>query len=348
MYINTLFGQENIALIAADRNIQLKKDSAHFMLEKLAFQTAFGQKPKLIVYQGLKENVDSTNINQWFNVARNAKFIEPLLAHLEPDFSQYTASLNYKFHPNYWRLGEFQNFFRWINRFEHKEFALVNVAANTLTYYRDNRAVLEMNVIVGTSKNKTPIMSTEMDAVMLYPYWTATRNIAINEILPHVKKDLAYLDRNNFEVLDANYKLINPRNVDWGSLNASNFTYKFRQGTGCDNALGLLKINIKNPYSVYMHDVPHTEHSLSLFNREKRFFSHGCIRLQKPLELANLLNAKEPIDQDLLEKCLVNKKPTVIDLVKPIPVFIMYFTDFIDGQGEWITVEDYYKAYKYD
>jgi hypothetical protein len=343
---NCLFAQEKISLMASERNIHLKNDEHKAMLEDLAFQLAFGNKPFLLDYQGLIENIDSTNAKQWIEVAKNSKFIEPLIAHLEPDYAQYSASLLYKFHPNYSRLTDYQNFFRWVNRFDHEAFVLINVPANTLTFYKDNQATLEMNVIVGTNKNKTPLMATEADALMLYPYWTATRNIAVNEILPHVKKDLAYLYKNNFEVLDANYNVISPSSVDWQSLNASNFNYKFRQGTGCDNSLGLLKINIKNPYSVYMHDVPHTEYSQSLFNRDKRFFSHGCIRLQHPLALANFLRPKQPIDQNLLEKCLINQKTTVIDLEKPIPIFIMYFTNYIDSEGKWKSVDDYYKRIK--
>jgi L,D-transpeptidase YcbB len=340
---NVVFAQENISALALEKNIKITETEKDEALENLALQMAYGHKPKLLKYQELDEKVDSTIAQQWLNVAKKAKYIDPLLSFLEPDFAEYTASLNYKFHPNYPDLSEFQNFFRWINRFEHNQFILINVASNTLTLYHKTESILEMKVILGTYKNKTPIMATVADAVMIYPYWTPTKNIATKEILPMVQKDIRYLARNNFEVLDANSKIIDPYKIDWTSLNATNLPYKFRQGTGCDNALGLLKINIKNPYSIYLHDVPHTEHSKSLFEKEKRFFSHGCIRLQEPLKLANLMNPMEQINQNLLETCLINEKPKVIELVKPIPIFVMYFTNYIDKQGEWQKAPDYYK-----
>lgn len=343
--------QKSIMQLATDSNIQLRVSSNSTemeLLEKLAFQSLYGTKPSHISYSSLKENIDSTKIKNWVSVASKAKFIEPMYAFIEPDFSEYTASKTYKFHPNYSRLSEFQNFFRWINRFNLENFILINVASGQLTYYKGNHPLLDMKVIVGTSKNKTPRMASTVDAVMLYPYWVPTRNIAVNEILPMVKKDLTYLDRNNFDVLDSWGGIVDPRGIDWISMNSENFSYKFRQGTGCDNALGLLKINLKNPFSIYMHDVPHTKQSLSLFDKEKRFFSHGCIRLEKPLLLANLLHPKEVINENLLSECLLNEKPKLVELEKEVPVFVMYFTDYIDKNGEWKTADDFYKLSKND
>ncbi|WP_341225912.1 L,D-transpeptidase family protein [uncultured Arcticibacterium sp.] len=341
------YSQDNLPLLANERNISLPLNARN-TINELAYQIHFGKTPKLLSYNALKEKIDSSNVEQWLKVATKSSSIEPFLSHLEPDFSEYTSSLKYKYHPDYYKLGEFQNFFRWLNRYKHDSFILINVASNELVFYKNNQPWLSMNVIVGTAKNKTPIMATEADAVMVYPYWTATKNIALNEILPKVKEDISYLDRNNFEVLNEKYQIINPTTIKWDSVNAKNFKYKFRQGTGCDNSLGLLKINIKNPYSVYMHDVPHTVYSQGLFSRDSRFFSHGCIRLERPLDLAKLLEPKESIDDDLLEKCLINQKPRIIELKQNTPIFVMYFTDYIDQNGTWKSVKDYYKIVKYD
>lgn len=337
--------QDSLLRLAKERNIELAESQS---ISSLAYSAHFGQKPKLLSYNALEEKYDSTNVKQWIQVASKSASLKPLLSHLEPDFAEYTTSLKYKYHPEYYKLAEFQNFFRWINRYQHDTFILINVASNELIFYKENQPWLTMNVIVGTSKNRTPIMATEADAMVIYPYWTATRNIAVNEILPKVQEDISYLERNNFEVLDPKYQIINPEIIPWDSLNTNNFKYIFRQGTGCDNSLGLLKINIKNPYSVYLHDVPHTAYSQSLFKRESRFFSHGCIRLERPLDLAKLLQPKETINEDLLAQCLISKKPQVIELQKKVPVFIMYFTDYIDQSGNWKSVKDYYKIIKYD
>ena len=338
------FGQDNLYSLGSSRNIELKeRDSSYkIRLKELAFKTAFGHTPEFLAYNNLSESIDSTKLILWLKVANRATFIEPLMNYLEPDYPEYTASKLYKFHPKYKNLGEFQNFFRWLGRFETEQFVLINVAANTLTYYKNNQAQFDMKVIVGTKKNQTPLIATSADAVILYPYWTATRNISINEILPKVKTDSSYLFRNNFQVLNQNMEILNPREINWQDVNSNNFNFKFRQGTGCDNALGLLKINIENPLSIYLHDVPHQAYSIALFERDLRFFSHGCIRLAEPLIMANTLEPKEAIDKRLLDECLINQKPKLIELKVKVPVFIMYFTDYIDNAGEWKTVSDYY------
>lgn len=311
-------------------------------LFQIALKQHYGVKPKHLSYQGLSERIDSTLLSNWVGNVKNTKDPTPFLDFLNPDFPEFTQSLTYRFHPDYAKLAHFQNFYRWTQRFHAERFVLINIAANELVFYEKQQPILRMNVIVGTRKNQTPTMATVADAVIVYPYWTATRNIALNEILPKVQQNVAYLRQNNFEVINDKGKVINPYAVDWSELNTSNFNYRFRQGTGCENALGLMKINIQNPYSVYMHDTPHTENSQSLFQREKRFFSHGCIRLQKPLELANLLRPSRNIDQQLMEYCKTNEIPEVIELKEPVPVFVMYFTDYIDQSGEWKSVEDHY------
>jgi murein L,D-transpeptidase YcbB/YkuD len=313
-----------------------------------ALTAYYGQKPASLDYteRELKEYIDSVFIDSWVQNVKNSEDPLRFLDILNPDFTEFTESLKYRFHPDYKRLNEFQNFFRWIQRFNAERFVLVNIASQELVFYENKLPVLRMPVIAGTRKNQTPTLATLADDVVVYPYWTATRSIAVNEILPKVKEDINYLKRNNFEVLDKNHRVIDPKAVDWKALNSDNFPYYFRQGTGCENSLGLLKINIRNPHYIYLHDTPHTKASQSLFNRQNRFFSHGCIRVQKPLELVQKLNPSKTIDQNLMDYCLVNQKPETISLTQPVPVFIMYFTDYIDEQGQWKTSDDYYRRKK--
>ncbi|WP_304233946.1 L,D-transpeptidase family protein [Jiulongibacter sediminis] len=327
------------AQVVAAQQVSTKEQS----LFKLALESKYGHQPANLRFINLTETIDSTQLKSWVQRVKDAPKPESFLSFLEPDFPEFTQSLKYRFHPDYKRLNEFQNFFRWVQRFDAGKFVLINVASGELTLYENNLPELRMRVITGTRSHKTPLMATVADAAIVYPYWTPTRNIAVNEILPKVKEDIRYLERNSFEILDAKRKKIDPYSVDWQSLDKDNFNLTFRQSTGCDNALGLLKINIQNPYSVYMHDTPHTEASRSLFDREKRFFSHGCIRLQKPLELAQKLDPVESINQNLMDYCVKNESPKTIELKEPIPVFILYFTHYIDENGDWKTVEDYYK-----
>ncbi|MGR3809005.1 L,D-transpeptidase family protein [Jiulongibacter sp. NS-SX5] len=312
-------------------------------LVQKAFEAKYGHTPKHLNYNGLKAKIDSGMIYHWLATTTKP---EEHLDYLNPHDLPYIQSLKYRFHQNYDRLNEFQNFFRWKERFNIDEYVLINIANGQLSFHRKDIQPLRMKVIVGTRRHQTPTLATYADAVTIYPYWTATRNISINEILPKVKEDPEYLTRNNFDVLDQQFKVLKADTIQWQNITAKNFKFYFRQGTGCDNALGLLKINIRNPYSVYMHDTPHTQASKSLFAREARFYSHGCIRLEQPLELANALQPQKEIDQQLMNYCLQNQKPQIIPLKKDIPVFIMYFTDCIDENGDWKTVEDFYQLSK--
>ncbi|SOE23000.1 L,D-transpeptidase catalytic domain [Spirosomataceae bacterium TFI 002] len=306
-------------------NIPVSLDSAK--LEKLAYEFIqkyhFGEKPKNLTFNGLDNSKGKQICSTWVNEFMNMPLTKALPIQSRP-------------------IGELENFKLWKQQFDITNYVLVNIASNELTAFENDSIALKMKVIVGTRKNKTPVMATYADAVMLYPYWTPTANIIHNEIIPKVKKDMSYLSRNNFEVLNNKGQLVDPTDLDWNSFNRKNFPYKIRQGTGCDNSLGLLKINIQNPHSIYMHDTPHTTYNKGLFDREKRFFSHGCIRLEKPLELANWLDPKTTIDQGLMDKCLLNQKPEVVFLKQKVPVFLMYFTEYYDENGEYVELDDVY------
>lgn len=283
----------------------------------------FGKKPKNIKFNGLNTKKGQIITNKWVS-----DFMEIPMVKSLPLKNKTT--------------NEYENFQEWKKQFELTKYVLINIASNELFAYQNDSVVLKMKVIVGTKKNQTPIMATYANAIMLYPYWTPTANIVFNEIIPKIIENPTYLSRNNFEVLNRKYQIIDPNTLDWKTFNRSNFPYIIRQGTGCDNSLGLLKINIENPYSIYMHDTPHTTYNKGLFDKEKRFFSHGCIRLDKPLELANWLNPIKMVDEGLMEKCFLNQKPEVILLREKVPVFLMYFTEFIVKNGESHVYKDHY------
>jgi hypothetical protein len=314
--------------------------------QDFAFKYQYGKPHKLLKYNALQEKIDSSKSKEWALMFLFSTDKLPDLSPLEPESTTFRRLKQYRDSTTSKSLTEYDNFWRWLQRYPTEKFIVINVPSAELTLYEQNEAVLKMKVIVGTKSNQTPIISTYADAVSIYPYWTPTRNITMNELLPKIKSDLGFLDRNNFEVLDKNRQIINPSTLNWSTFSKSNFPYTLRQGTGCDNSLGLLKINIKNPYSVYLHDTPHTTYSKGLFNREKRFFSHGCIRLEKPLELVDALKPTKKIDTELMNKCLLNQTPQVIQLQAEVPVFITYFTDIINESGEIQSFTDYYNLKK--
>lgn len=339
--------------LAAELGISLSIDERLDISEKytqaaqsFAFQYQYGSSHKLLRYNALSEKVDSTKSREWALMFLFSTDELPDLSPLEPENTTFQRLKQYRDSTNAKSLAEYDTFWRWLERYPKQQFIVINIPSAELTLYEQSEAVLKMKVIVGTKSNQTPIVATYADAVSIYPYWTPTRNITVNELLPKIKESLSFLERNSFEVLDKNRQTVDPATLDWASFSSSNFPYTLRQGTGCDNSLGLLKINIKNPYSVYLHDTPHTEYSKGLFNREKRFFSHGCIRLEKPLELANALKPTKKIDTELMNKCLLNQTPQVVRLQAEVPVFITYFTEIINEKGEVESFVDYYSMKK--
>ena len=196
-------------------------------------------------------------------------------------------------------LKEALNTTRWLNCMVNNEPTIVvNIPSATLLVYEQGRIILESKIIVGKRSTPTPTLSSKANEVVLYPYWMVPRSIALKELLPAIKRDRSYLNANNYQVINEQGKIINPHAINWQALGAADFPYRIRQSTGCDNALGLIKLNFYNPYSVYLHDTP----GKSLFNASSRYFSHGCMRVEKAMELAHLLLVGNTIAVDTLEE----------------------------------------------
>lgn len=306
----------------------------------------YGHQPRYLEYNSLKENLDTKATEKALAEIRAGIPMSSFIEDFEPKSIDYQRHKNYFLQDTSTALAENVNFYRWLNRFSLPKYAVVNLPATELKFYENGEQTLQMNVVVGKPKTPTPRMATAIDAVVVYPYWTPPTSIATKELLPEIQKNTKYLERNNFQVLDKKGNVINPDSVNWKALSTKNFPYTLRQGTGCDNSLGLLKFNLKNPYSVYMHDTPHDEAHFSLFEKEKRFYSHGCMRLSKPVELANLIFDKPIIDDQFMKICLKDQKPKVINLTKPIPVFVVYHTFELAEDNTLRHFEDIYKLIK--
>ena len=190
-----------------------------------------------------------------------------------------------------------------------------------LHYYEQDSMILEMKVVTGKPSTPTPRFAAYCNQVILYPYWNVPQNIALNEILPLCKKGAGVLDFMNMQVIDAKGKIIDHKTLNWDAFSKKNFPYRFRQSTGCDNALGVIKLNLTSPYSVYLHDT----NMKSAFASSNRYFSHGCIRIEKPVALVKYL-LQGDFDEDLLAACVRGQKPVVKPVHDPVPVFVIYST----------------------
>lgn len=240
------------------------------------------------------------------------------------------------------QIKESLNYWRWTGRLLEREFILVNIPAARLQIVNhDSARDLSMKVIVGKQETQTPTFTAYISKVIAYPYWNVPFSIATKEMLPRIKKSIAYLEANNLQVLNNKGEVVNPHTINWQKLSRSYFPYHIRQSTGCDNSLGVLKFEINSPFSIYLHDT----NARNLFSRSNRFLSHGCIRLEKPMELANYLLAGglDSATVAKLNQCLKDEKPTEFKLKKNFPVLILYMTADVDASGELRFYNDIYK-----
>ena len=238
------------------------------------------------------------------------------------------------------------NYYRWLSCLSKRQpVVVVNIPAAYLKVYHNDTVVIEMRMIVGKPSTPTPTFSSTINEVILYPYWVVPHSIIAKEWLPAVKRNIGYIEANNFQVINSQGKIIDPYKVDWQSLNASTFPYIIRQSTGCDNALGLIKLNFYSPFGVYLHDTP----DKSLFMLNKRYFSHGCMRMENPLQLGHLILKNNPIAIDTLEEkgCLLNQFPVPVPADVQMPVIVWYNPAGVDSTGRVIYYEDVYKKLKW-
>jgi L,D-transpeptidase YcbB len=199
------------------------------------------------------------------------------------------------------------------------EYIVVNILSAEAEYYKNDNVVVGMRAVVGRKLNPTPVLASYITSIITFPYWNVPQSIAAKEILPKVQKDEKYLEQNDLEVVDAKGNALDESELKWRNFTEENFPYFFRQSTGNDNALGVLKFNLKNPYSIFLHATSNQ----AVFTRTDRFLSHGCIRLEKPFELANaLLDGR--LDVETLKAGKKDTESNKIMLPHKIPTFIIY------------------------
>lgn len=265
---------------------------------------------------------------------------------LEPDNENYMSLKNELYaqvgtnnRSNIKQLAASLNYLRWINHFHFPQYILVNIPTATMQYVENNVAKLQMKVVVGKRATPTPRFSSYCNKVILYPYWNVPKTIGAKELLPKVMKNPSEMEEMDMQLVDDRGNVVDHHSINWSSYDGGNFPYIFRQSTGCGNALGVIKFNLTDPFDVYMHDTNLKNKFLST----SRYFSHGCIRLQKPLELANML-LPEAIDSDIVNSCLVGQSPVIKPLEKPVPVFVVYITPIRSDNG--LAFNDVYNLYK--
>lgn len=219
---------------------------------------------------------------------------------------------------------------------------LVNIPGGYLELTENDSVSFKSRVIVGTAKNQTPVLDGLIRSFIIYPYWNVPRSIAVNEILPQAKRDSLYLRNHHYEVLSPAGEVLHPDSINWMALHKNNFPYTIRQKEGLHNALGLIKFWFDNPYAVFLHDT----NARLLFDRKKRALSHGCVRVEKAMELGRyLVRGNDIVSPEDLDQYLEFEKQMTIRITEPIPVHLRYLTcAWRDGAVEFY--DDVYGADK--
>ena len=192
--------------------------------------------------------------------------------------------------------------------------------------------------MVGKTYRKTPVFRGDIAYMEFNPTWTIPPTILRQDTLPAIKRDPGYLARKNIRVIDRNGKFVDPATVDWQQYTRG-LPYTLRQDPGPKNALGTVKFIFPNEHFVFLHDTP----SLELFDRPERAFSSGCIRVENPLKLAELLlNNPQQYPRSRLEAIIKSRKTQRINLEPKIPVVIMYLTAGLNSSGGLMFLKDIY------
>jgi L,D-transpeptidase YcbB len=198
--------------------------------------------------------------------------------------------------------------------------------------------VLAMRIIVGQPDWPTPLFSDEMTYVVFSPYWNIPENILRDETLPRVARDPGFLERNNIEVVGTSGEAFDGSAIDWSDP-AMTANVRFRQRPGPDNALGLVKFIFPNNFNIYLHDTPTDR----LFNREKRPFSHGCIRIEDPIALAKYVLRDQPDwNEPRIVSAMRAGREQAVTLKQKLPVHIGYWTAWVESDGSVTYTDDPY------
>jgi murein L,D-transpeptidase YcbB/YkuD len=224
---------------------------------------------------------------------------------------------------------------RWLLYKLQGTFVIVDIAGYKVALYRDGKAIWRSRVQVGKPFRSTPVFQSEITYVTFNPTWTVPPTILVKDMLPKIQSNPGYLAANRIRVIDREGNVLDPSTVDWS--NARGLT--LRQDAGPDNSLGQVVIRFPNEYAIYLHDTPHRE----LFAKSVRATSSGCIRVENPLQLVELL-FNDPVRWNSagIQAQLANGKTENIRLPVKVPVLLAYWTVDLSNDGRVVFKPDVY------
>ncbi|HEX8821962.1 MAG TPA: L,D-transpeptidase family protein [Archangium sp.] len=221
---------------------------------------------------------------------------------------------------------------RWAPRQLEQRYVMVNLPAFELEAVDQGQTVLRMPVIIGEPDWSTPVFEDEVEYLVLNPEWNVPRQITEEEVLPKLREDAGAAGKLGLKVIDRTTgQEVDPHAVEWSATEAGQGPYRFQQAPGESNPLGRVKFIFPNRFSIYLHDTPNPK----LFEEASRAFSHGCVRVSEPVKLADfMLRGHEGWTQESLEAAMEEGgKPRRVELPAPVPVYLLYWTAFVNDEG---------------
>jgi murein L,D-transpeptidase YcbB/YkuD len=228
--------------------------------------------------------------------------------------------------------------YRWLPPDFGPRYVLVNIPDYQLQAFDRGKARLAMRVIVGDEYgNATPVFADSMRYIVFRPYWYIPQRILVDEVIPQAREDDSYFESHGLQVVEAKHpsKVLDPKSIDWSDVDTADLQFRVRQPAGDANALGRVKFIFPNRFSVYLHDTP----ARALFQQSKRTLSHGCVRVEKPVELADyVLDGQQGWNEQKIREAMDAKDSTgraaegyTVRLEHPVPVYLVYLTAYMSN-----------------
>lgn len=328
------------------------KENATINWDSISFKT-----DTLTLKQKLKERLtatgfynDSLPVNDSLKLAKAIKLFQQQF-NLEPDgkLGKYTKqALGMDKETTIRQMEMALEHWRWEPYKYPEKYAIVNIPSAEINVWewdrkhKEDTLVLNSRIVVGKPENQTPTLKSKINYMMIYPYWSVPFKIAWKEILPMVQRDTNYLHKKNFEVIDGKGNVVtNIGKLNWKKFNEHYLPIRFRQRIGNENSLGICKFNFNNKYGVYLHDT----NSKRYFKTFYRYQSHGCMRLEKFVELSRFLIREDTlkIPYDTLNAYFARPVQQQINLRKPLQLYVRYYTAYVDDDKKLQKFIDIYR-----
>ncbi|MCU7891765.1 MAG: L,D-transpeptidase family protein [Candidatus Thiodiazotropha sp. (ex Ustalcina ferruginea)] len=222
---------------------------------------------------------------------------------------------------------------RWLPHELEPQHLLVNTAGFEISLMNQDQVVFHKRTVNGRLERQTPSFGSRVTHLVMNPLWTVPRSIAVQDMLPKQQQDAEYLQSKQIRVYgrdDSRWVELEPTEIDWAQYHEDNFPFVLKQDAGIRNSLGRIKFHMPNQHQIYLHDTP----SRSLFKRPNRAYSSGCVRVEAADQLAQMLIRYADFPQrSWLERALKTGETQIAQLSKPMPVYLTYFTSWVDGTG---------------